>query len=257
MRRAVETLADMSEYSEVEAQALAAAALEAGEEAKPPPPKQAPAALIAAVEKLAPRTATTSPTSSLCSDRSTPTRQGRCRDGGYAPEIFSAALDRLTASIPPKPLTAPEIIVALHDVDPARDGVPLKRSSAAAARQRPDVFPAGTREGVQKVVEFAAALLMRTVLSGDGGAQRARVHARLWGRREAAGVEDGPKIWRDSRDAPSVRRRSFSLLCELPPSALGEMLGKFPAMQAPLLAYASAPLCSRGYRGDHGGSAGG
>ena len=53
VRRAVETLADMSEYSEVEAQALAAAALEAGEEAKPPPPKQAPAALIAAVEKLA------------------------------------------------------------------------------------------------------------------------------------------------------------------------------------------------------------
>ena len=120
VRRAVEVLADTSEYSEAQAQALAAAALEAGEEAKPPPPKQAPAALIAAVEKLAAANGddVTYLVPLLGSFDAKRVKALMPRLVGSAPEIFSAALDRLTASIPPKPLTAPEIIVALHDVDP-------------------------------------------------------------------------------------------------------------------------------------------
>ena len=202
VRRAVEVLADTSEYSEVEAQALAAAALEAGEEAKPPPPKQAPAALIAAVEKLAAANGddVTYLVPLLGSFDAKRVKALMPRLVGSAPEIFSAALDRLTASIPPKPLTAPEIIVALHDVDPARDGVPLKRiiDACGACFERPDVFPRrGARGGAAedgRVYAAAAALHAHGDTGGDGGAHAAGVHARaVEDAREAAGVEDGPE----------------------------------------------------------------
>ena len=256
VRRAVEVLADMSEYSEAEAQALAAAALEAGEEAKPPPPKQAPAALIAAVEKLAAANGddVTYLVPLLGSFDAKRVKALMPRLVGSAPEIFSAALDRLTASIPPKPLTAPEIIVALHDVDPARDGVPLKRiiDACGACFERPDVFPAeALAAALQKMVEFTPLplLFMRTVIQAETAAPTLREFTlgllRTLARRQVWRMD--PKIWEGfARCAKRSAPRSFPLLCELPPSALGEMLGKFPAMRQPLLAYASAPAVQSG-----------
>ena len=256
VRRAVEVLADTSEYSEAQAQALAAAALEAGEEAKPPPPKQAPAALIAAVEKLAAANGddVTYLVPLLGSFDAKRVKALMPRLVGSAPEIFSAALDRLTASIPPKPLTAPEIIVALHDVDPARDGVPLKRiiDACGACFERPDVFPAeALAAALQKMVEFTPLplLFMRTVIQAETAAPTLREFTlgllRTLARRQVWRMD--PKIWEGfARCAKRSAPRSFPLLCELPPSALGEMLGKFPAMRQPLLAYASAPAVQSG-----------
>ena len=235
VRRAVETLADMSEYSEVEAQALAAAALEAGEEAKPPPPKQAPAALIAAVEKLAAANGddVTYLVPLLGSFDAKRVKALMPRLVGSAPEIFSAALDRLTASIPPKPLTAPEIIVALHDVDPARDGVPLKRiiDACGACFERPDVFPAeALAAALQKMVEFTPLplLFMRTVIR-----RRRRRPLREFtlgllrtlARRQVWKMDEG---WEVARCAKRSAPRSFPLLCELPPRLSARCWVSFP-----------------------------
>ena len=56
-----------------------------------------------------------------------------------------------------------------------------------------------------------------------------------------------PKIWEGfARCAKRSAPRSFPLLCELPPSALGEMLGKCPAMRQPLLEYERAPAVQSG-----------
>ena len=82
--------------------------------------EQAPAALIAAVEKLAAANSDGNPylVPLLGSFDAKRVKALMPRLVGSAPRSSPAALDRLTASIPPKPLTAPEIIVALHDVDP-------------------------------------------------------------------------------------------------------------------------------------------
>ena len=55
-----------------------------------------------------------------------------------------------------------------------------------------------------------------------------------------------PKIWEGCLSRQAIGARSFRCCRELPPSALGEMLGKFPAMRQPLLAYASAPAVQSG-----------
>jgi symplekin len=200
VRRAVEVLADTSEYSEKEAQAAAAAALEAGEEAKPPPPKRAPAALIAAVEALAAANGddVTYLVPLLGSFDAKRVKSLVPKLVGSAPEIFADALNRLTASNPPRPLTAPEIIVALHDVDPARDGVPLKRiiDACGACFDRPGRLP---RRGARRRAAEDGGIHAPTFAlhahrdpGGERVAHASRVHARVVAdTREAAGVEDG------------------------------------------------------------------
>ena len=256
VRRAVEVLADTSEYSEKEAQAAAAAALEAGEEAKPPPPKRAPAALIAAVEALAAANGddVTYIVPLLGSFDAKRVKSLVPKLVGSAPEIFADALNRLTASNPPRPLTAPEIIVALHDVDPARDGVPLKRiiDACGACFDRPDVFPAeALAAALQKMVESTPLplLFMRTVIQAESASPTLREFTlgllRTLARRQVWKMD--PKIWEGfMRCAKRSAPRSFPLLCELPPTALAELLAKFPAMRQPLVAYATAPAVQSG-----------
>ena len=256
VRRAVEVLADTSEYSEKEAQAAAAAALEAGEEAKPPPPKRAPAALIAAVEALAAANGddVTYLVPLLGSFDAKRVKSLVPKLVGSAPEIFAEALNRLTASNPPRPLTAPEIIVALHDVDPARDGVPLKRiiDACGACFDRPDVFPAeALAAALQKMVESTPLplLFMRTVIQAESASPTLREFTlgllRTLARRQVWKMD--PKIWEGfMRCAKRSAPRSFPLLCELPPTALTELLAKFPAMRQPLVAYATAPAVQSG-----------
>ena len=135
--------------------------------------------------------------------------------------------------------------------------MPLKRiiDACGACFERPDVFPAeALAAALQKMVEFTPLplLFMRTVIQAETAAPTLREFTlgllRTLARRQVWRMD--PKIWEGfARCAKRSAPRSFPLLCELPPSALGEMLGKFPAMRQPLLAYASARRCSRGYRG--------
>ena len=92
-------------------------------------------------------------------------------------------------------------------------------------------------------------LFMRTVIQAETAAPTLREFTlgllRTLARRQVWKMD--PKIWEGfARCAKRSAPRSFPLLCELPPSALCEMLGKFPAMRAPLLAYASAPAVQSG-----------
>jgi symplekin len=107
------------------------------------------------------------------------------------------------------------------------------------------------RSALQKMVEFTPLplLFMRTVIQAETAAPTLREFTlgllRTLARRQVWRMD--PKIWEGfARCAKRSAPRSFPLLCELPPSALGEMLGKFPAMRQPLLAYASAPAVQSG-----------
>jgi symplekin len=89
-------------------------------------------------------------------------------------EHFRAALDCLLVSDPPRPLSPSEILVALHDVDPARDAVPLKRiiESCSECFERPAAFPAeALAAALQKMVEYTPLPLLFMRTAGDNTRQ--------------------------------------------------------------------------------------
>tara|TARA_B110000977_G_scaffold5966_1_gene8410 strand:+ start:12555 stop:16649 length:4095 start_codon:yes stop_codon:yes gene_type:complete len=182
-------------------------------------------------------------------------------------ELFSDALDRLcgcrtldefgiegeesptTVDIP-SPLSASEILVALHDVDPGKHtDVPLKKiiQAVSACFERPKVFtPEVLASALSKMVEQnpLPLLFMRSVIQAETaypnlkeftlGLLRQLVRRKVW-------KGDG-KIWEGFiRCAKRAAPRSFPVLCELPEVALSEVLKKFPALVEPLRAYVNAP----------------
>ena len=85
-------------------------------------------------------------------------------------DLFKQALDRLCGER--APLSPSEIFVALHEVDPARSGVGLKKIIAACGEcfERPDAFGAETlASAMSKMVEMhpLPLLFMRTVIQAE------------------------------------------------------------------------------------------
>ena len=220
----------------------------------PPPPAKVPAALVAATETLAASdgddvTYLIPVLGSLAADR---VRSLVPKLVALPADHFRAALDRLTLSQRPAPLSASEILIALHDVDPARDGVPLKRiiDSCGECFERPEIFTAeALAAAMQKMVEMTPLplLFMRTVIQAEAAAPTLKEFTlgllRTLARRQVWKMD--PKIWEGfMRCAKRATPRSFPVLCEMPAAAMREMLQKFPALKEPLRAYAAAPAVS-------------
>lgn len=162
-------------------------------------------------------------------------------------DLFKQALDRLCGER--APLSPSEIFVALHEVDPARSGVGLKKIIAACGEcfERPDAFGAETlASAMSKMVEMhpLPLLFMRTVIQAETawptlreftvGVLRSLARRKVW--------KLDAKIWEGfARCAKRAAPRSFPVLCEMPEAPLLEILKKFPALAEPLRAYANAP----------------
>jgi len=162
-------------------------------------------------------------------------------------DLFKQALDRLCGER--APLSPSEIFVALHEVDPARSGVGLKKIIAACGEcfERRDAFGAETlASAMSKMVEMhpLPLLFMRTVIQAETAWPTLREFVvtvlRSLARRKVWKLD--AKIWEGfARCAKRAAPRSFPVLCEMPEAPLLEILKKFPALAEPLRAYANAP----------------
>ena len=250
--RAVEVLADVVDAMN---RVDEAPALEGGAVPPPPPPKAAPVALVQAAEALSEACGgdikyVMPLTSSLKKD--VVAKSLLPRVVGVDVDAFREVLDRLTATTPAKPLTATEILIALHDVDPVRHGVPLKKIIDACGEcfNRPDVFtPEVVAAALQKMVEATPLplLFMRSVIQAEQAAPSLREFTlgllRTLTRRQVWKM-DG-KIWEGfCRCAKRATPRSFPVMIDLPPKALEELLNKARSISTlvPIPYTASAPV---------------
>ncbi|KAL1368636.1 hypothetical protein HN51_022800 [Arachis hypogaea] len=165
-------------------------------------------------------------------------------------EKFQAALSRmLQGSSQAGPVLTPaEVLIAIHGVDPERDGIPLKKVTDAcnACFEQRQTF---TQEVLAKVLNQLVEqiplplLFMRTVLQAIGafptlvdfimGILSRLVRKQIW---------KYPKLWVGFlKCAQLTKPQSFGVLLQLPPAQLENALNRIAALKAPLVAYASQP----------------
>ncbi|KAL5072886.1 hypothetical protein RYX36_011870 [Vicia faba] len=154
-------------------------------------------------------------------------------------EKFQEALGRiLQGSSQSGPVLTPaEILIAIHGIDPERDGIPLKKVTDAcnACFEKRQTF---TQEVLAKVLNQLVEqiplplLFMRTVDFIMGILARL-VKKQIWKQ---------PKLWVGFVKCLQLTKpQSFGVLLQLPPPQLEAALNKVPALKAPLIAHASQP----------------
>ncbi|XP_050893645.1 uncharacterized protein LOC127100478 isoform X2 [Lathyrus oleraceus] len=165
-------------------------------------------------------------------------------------EKFQEALGRiLQGSSQSGPVLTPaEILIAIHGIDPERDGIPLKKVTDAcnACFEQRQTF---TQEVLAKVLNQLVEqiplplLFMRTVLQAISafptlvdfimGILARLVKKQIWKQ---------PKLWVGFVKCLQLTKpQSFGVLLQLPPPQLEAALNKVPALKAPLIAHASQP----------------
>ncbi|XP_027335411.1 symplekin isoform X2 [Abrus precatorius] len=165
-------------------------------------------------------------------------------------EKFQAALGRiLQGSSQSGPVLTPaEVLIAIHGIDPERDGIPLKKVTDAcnACFEQRQVF---TQEVLARVLNQLVEqippplLFMRTVLQAIGafptlvdfimGILSRLVTKQIW---------KYPKLWVGFLKCVQLTKpQSFDILLQLPPAQLESALNKIAALKAPLIAHASQP----------------
>ncbi|XP_034219881.1 uncharacterized protein LOC117631058 isoform X3 [Prunus dulcis] len=163
---------------------------------------------------------------------------------------FQAALTRtLQGSSNSGPLLAPaEILIAIHGIDPDRDGIPLKKVTDAcnACFEQRQIF---TQQVLAKVLNQLVEqiplplLFMRTVLQAIG-AFPALVDfiMEILSRLVSKQIWKYPKLWVGFlKCAFLTKPQSFGVLLQLPPAQLENALKRTAALKAPLVAHASQP----------------
>ncbi|XP_062095189.1 uncharacterized protein LOC133801071 isoform X2 [Humulus lupulus] len=164
------------------------------------------------------------------------------------PEKFQAALIRILQGSPHSgPLLAPaEVLIAIHGIDPDRDGIPLKKVTDAcnACFEQRQTF---TQQVLAKVLNQLVeqiplpVLFMRTVLQAIG-AFPALVDfvMEILSRLVSKQIWKYPKLWVGFlKCAFLTKPQSFGVLLQLPPPQLENALNRTPALRAPLVAHAS------------------
>ncbi|CAJ1948460.1 unnamed protein product [Sphenostylis stenocarpa] len=166
-------------------------------------------------------------------------------------EKFQTALGRiLQGSSQSGPVLSPaEVLIAIHGIDPERDGVPLKKITDAcnACFEQRQTF---TQEVLARVLNQLVEqippplLFMRTVLQAIGafptlvdfimGILARLVIKQIW---------KYPKLWVGFLKCVQLTKpQSFGILLQqLPPAQLENALNRIPALKAPLIAHASQP----------------
>ncbi|XP_024187491.1 uncharacterized protein LOC112192134 [Rosa chinensis] len=166
------------------------------------------------------------------------------------PDKFQAALTRtLQGSSHSGPLLAPaEVLIAIHGIDPDRDGIPLKKVTDAcnACFEQRQIFNQQVLAKVlnQLVEQIPLPLLfMRTVLQAIG-AFPALVDfiMEILSRLVSKQIWKYPKLWVGFlKCALLTKPQSFGVLLQLPPAQLENALKRTAALKAPLVAHASQP----------------
>lgn len=145
-------------------------------------------------------------------------------------------------------LTPAEVLIAIHGIDPDRDGIPLKKVTDACNTcfEQRQIF---TQQVLAKVLNQLVEqiplplLFMRTVLQAIG-AFPALVEfiMEILSRLVSKQIWKYPKLWVGFlKCALLTKPQSFSVLLQLPPAQLENALNRTAALKAPLVAHAIQP----------------
>eukprot|EP01018_Ginkgo_biloba_P004266 Gb_23976 [translate_table: standard] len=165
-------------------------------------------------------------------------------------EKFQAALARIlqgSAHTGPA-LTPAEVLIAIHGIDPERDGIPLKKVTDACSTcfEQRAVF---TQQVLAKVLNQLVEqtplplLFMRTVIQAIGAFPALvdfimEILSRLVNKQ----IWRLPKLWVGFlKCAYQTQPHSFHVLLQLPAAQLENALNKNPALRAPLVSHANQP----------------
>ncbi|CAA0836287.1 HEAT repeat-containing protein [Striga hermonthica] len=173
------------------------------------------------------------------------------------PRLVSAPLDKFQValsrvlqgfnnSIPV--LTPAEALIAIHGIDPERDGIPLKKVTDAcnACFEQPHIF---TQQVLAKVLNQLVEqiplpmLFMRTVLQAIGAfPSLVEFIMEILSRLVSKQIWKYPKLWVGFvKCALLTKPQSFGVLLQLPSAQLENALNRTPALKVPLTAHASQP----------------
>ncbi|KAK4748216.1 hypothetical protein SAY87_014802 [Trapa incisa] len=167
------------------------------------------------------------------------------------PEKFQSALLRILTGSSCQgdpPVTPAGILIAIHGIDPDRDGISLKKVTGACniCFELRQLF---TQQVLAKVLNQLVEqiplplLFMRTVLQTIGAFPglvefimdilSRLVHKQIW---------KYSKLWVGFlKCAQSTKPQSFPVLLQLPPAQLENALNRIPALKDPLVAHATQP----------------
>ncbi|KAF5762617.1 putative armadillo-like helical, symplekin, symplekin/Pta1 [Helianthus annuus] len=145
-------------------------------------------------------------------------------------------------------LTPAEVLIAIHGIDPDKDGIPLKKVTDACNTcfQQRQIF---TQQVLAKVLNQLVEqiplpmLFMRTVIQTIG-AFPALVDfiMEILSRLVSKQIWKNQKLWVGFlKCAQLTKPQSFTVLLQLPPAQLEIALNKQPVLKAPLASYASQP----------------
>ncbi|KAL6987816.1 hypothetical protein U1Q18_013561 [Sarracenia purpurea var. burkii] len=161
---------------------------------------------------------------------------------------FQAALTRVLqgSSHSGQVLSPAEVLIAIHGIDPDRDGIPLKKVTDAcnACFEQRQIF---TQQVIAKVLNQLVEqippplLFMRTVLQAIGAFPALvdfimEILSRLVNKQ----IWKYPKLWVGFLKCVLLTKpQSFSVLLQLPPAQLENALNRMAALKAPLIAHAN------------------
>ncbi|KAL6520910.1 hypothetical protein OROGR_017479 [Orobanche gracilis] len=159
---------------------------------------------------------------------------------------LSLVLQGLNHSAPV--LNAAEALIAIHGIDPERDGIPLKKVTDAcnACFENQQIF---TQQVLAKVLNQLVEqiplplLFMRTVLQAIGAfPSLVEFIMEILSRLVSKQIWKYPKLWVGfMKCALLTKPHSFGVLLQLPTAQLENALNRTPALKAPLIAHAGQP----------------
>ncbi|KAL7095344.1 hypothetical protein ACP275_10G018300 [Erythranthe tilingii] len=160
--------------------------------------------------------------------------------------VLSRVLQGLNHSTPV--LTPAEALIAIHGIDPDRDGIPLKKVTDAcnACFEQQHIF---TQQVLAKVLNQLVEqiplplLFMRTVLQAIGAfPSLVEFIMEILNRLVSKQIWKNPKLWVGfMKCALLTKPQSFGVLLQLPITQLENALNRTQALRAPLVAHASQP----------------
>ncbi|XP_055812650.1 uncharacterized protein LOC129882403 [Solanum dulcamara] len=171
------------------------------------------------------------------------------------PHVVHAPLDKFQGALPRilqgsthsgPVLTPAEALIAIHKIDPEREGIPLKKVTDAcnACFEQKEIF---TQQVLAKVLNQLVEqiplpmLFMRTVIQTIGAfPSLVDFIMEILSRLVSKQIWKYPKLWVGFvKCALLTRPQSFGVLLQLPPAQLENALGRTPGLRAPLVAHAS------------------
>ncbi|XP_020081409.1 symplekin-like isoform X2 [Ananas comosus] len=146
------------------------------------------------------------------------------------------------------PLTPSEVLIAIHGIDPEKDGIPLKKvmDACSACFEQRQVF---THQVLAKVLNQLVEqiplplLFMRTVIQAIGAfPSLVDFVMEIMSRLISKQIWKYPKLWVGFlKCAIQTKPQSYSVLLQLPAPQLENALNRNPVLKPPLIEHASQP----------------